>query len=134
MTETAARAEQIVTSGYSGPLYTWEVPGKPLSVSLPLSLMDSVEQETVQSFRSLSSRGSEMGGDLFGTVAPGKPAVVTISSFEPVPCEYSLGPLYHLSETDLVQLDRIVSRARATGMSPVGFFRSHTRKGLSIDA
>jgi len=77
MIETAARAEQLVTSGYPGPYYTWEVPGKPVSVAIPLALMDRLEQETVSSFRSLSSRGSEIGGLLFGTTAPGKPALVT---------------------------------------------------------
>ncbi len=133
MIETAARAEQLHTSGFPGPYFTWEVPGKPVSVAIPLALMDLLEQETVQSFRSLSSLGSEIGGVLFGTAAPGKTTLVTISSYEQVTCDYSLGPLYHLSENDLGQLDRAISRAKASGMVPVGFFRSHTRKGLGLD-
>src|SRR5689334_8638909 len=86
-------------------LYTWEVPGKPVSAAIPLALIDQMDREAVENFRSLSSRGSEIGGLLFGTVSAGSPTRVTVTSYIPVVCDYGLGPLYRLSETDLVRLD-----------------------------
>src|SRR6185503_5958524 len=134
MPETAVRAKQLDASIFAGPCYTWEVSGKPVTIQIPLSLVDQLERETVTSFRSLSSRGSEIGGVLFGEVSPGKPLCLNIRSYEPVSCDYSLGPLYHLSEKDLDRVDRAIAECRESGLVPAGFFRSHTRKGLALDA
>src|SRR5688572_23075947 len=118
MTETAARAERFETPIFAAPFFTWEVAGKPVNVAMPHAMIDQMEQEAVSSFRSLSSRGSEIGGVLFGSVVQGAPSVVTVTSYEPVSCEYSLGPLYRLSQADLAQVDRAITHARASGLIP----------------
>jgi protein TonB len=103
-----------------------------LSVSLPYPLVDQLEREAVESFRSISSRGSEIGGLLFGTVEAGSPLLVRVESCEAVDCDYSGGPLYHLTDAELARLDRAIEQRLAAGIRAVGFYRSHTRKGLAL--
>jgi protein TonB len=134
MTDSTARAERFEPDAPVPPSYTWTVPQKPVAVRMPLALIEKLERQAVESYRSLTSKGSEIGGLLFGSVTAGNPALVQIDSFEMVPCEYASGPLYHLSEAELVRLDRTLDERRKAGIRPVGFFRSQTRKGLSLDA
>ena len=74
MTESTARAERFDLQPAPSPLYLWEVPQKPVSVRIPFSLIDRLEREAVESFRSLTSRGSEIGGLLVGRRLAGKSA------------------------------------------------------------
>jgi TonB family protein len=135
MIESTARAERLDLPVSEPAYYTWEVAQKPVVVRLPLALIDRLESEAVETFRSLSSRGSEVGGLLLGTVTPGSPALVTVADFELVPCDYSRGPLYRLSDADLSRFEQAIEK-RSAGFGPrvVGYFRSHTRKGLLLDA
>ena len=133
MTESTARAERFSIPIASEPAYTWTVPQKPISVCFPLDIIDRLEHEAVESFRSLSSRGSEIGGVLFGTVEPGSPALITVVSYDPVVCDYSRGPLYRLSDIDLLRFSKVMESGSRNGLEAVGFYRSHTRKGLSMD-
>jgi protein TonB len=135
MTESTVRAERFEPQSSATPSYTWAVPQKPLSVRFPFPLIDRLEHEAVESFRSLHSRGSEIGGLLLGRVSLKDPAAVSIEDYEPVVCDYSRGPLYRLSDADMGRLERAIEQRRAAGgLAVVGFFRSHTRKGLALDA
>jgi TonB family protein len=125
-------AEPSRASAY--PSFLWEVPGKPVVVRIALDLVDRLETEVVESFRSLTSRGSEIGGLLLGTVHGNNPFEVAIQDYEPVPCDYTRGPLYRLSPADLERFEQLLAQRTGTGMRAAGFFRSHTRKGLSMDA
>jgi protein TonB len=135
MPESAVRAERFDSSNASSsPSYVWEVPGKPVAVQIGLELVDRLEHEVVENFRSLNSRGSEIGGVLLGTFQNGNPTRVSIQSYELIACDYSRGPLYRFSEADVERFDRALQQRAAGGQRVVGFFRSHTRKGLSLDA
>lgn len=139
MTESTLRAERFDPQSSAAPSYIWAVPQKPLSVRIPFALIDRLEHEAVESFRSLHSRGSEIGGLLLGYVSPGDPAAVSMEDYELVECDYSRGPLYRLSEADMGRLERAMEQRRGVpsgpgGLAAVGFFRSHTRKGLALDA
>ncbi|HUI82179.1 MAG TPA: TonB family protein [Bryobacteraceae bacterium] len=135
MPESAVRAERFDSSNTtSTPSYLWEVAGKPVSVQIGLDLVDRLEHEVVENFRSLNSRGSEIGGVLLGNVQNGSPLRVSIQSYELIPCDYSRGPLYRFSEADVERFDRAIQQRGASGQRVVGFFRSHTRKGLNLDA
>ncbi len=135
MTESTARAERLDVPSSGGASYIWQVAQKPIVVRLPLALVDRLEQQTVESFRSLTSRGSEIGGLLLGGFAQGNPATVSVEDFELVQCDYSRGPLYRLSDADMSRFDRAIEQhASGAGLRVAGFFRSHTRKGLSLDA
>jgi TonB family protein len=135
MIESTARAERVNLQSYSSPAYTWEAPGKPVCVRIPFTVIDRLEKEVVDNFRSLTSRGSEIGGILLGAAAVGNPTVVSIDDYEVISCDYSRGPLYRLSDADMGRFERsIEQRLSGGGFGVVGFFRSHTRKGLSLDA
>src|ERR1022692_3850710 len=135
MTESTARAERLDLPSSGGAYYIWQVPQKPVAVRLPLALIDRLEQQTVESFRSLTSRGSEIGGLLLGGIGPGNPATVSVEDFELIQCDYSRGPLYRLSDADMSRFERAIEQhASGAGLRVAGFFRSHTRKGLSLDA
>jgi TonB family protein len=135
MTESTARAERLEVPSSGGAYYIWQVPQKPIAVRLPLALIDRLEQQTVESFRSLTSRGSEIGGLLLGGIAPGNPATVSVEDFELIQCDYSRGPLYRLSDADMSRFERAIEQhASGAGLRVAGLFRSHTRKGLSMDA
>lgn len=119
----------------SSPSYLWEIPGKPLVVRISLELVERLEREVVESFRSANARGSEIGGLLLGTVHGNNPSEVSIQDYELVPCDYSRGPLYRLAPPDVERLERAVEQRSANaGMRVAGVFRSHARKGLSLDA
>ena len=134
MIESTARAERVNLQSYSLPAFTWEAPGKPISVRMPFALIDRMEREVVENFRSLTSRGSEIGGILVGSAEPGSPTVVSVDDYEVISCDYSRGPLYRLSDADMGRFERAIEQRSAAGFQVVGFFRSHTRKGLSLDA
>jgi protein TonB len=142
MNESTARAERFGVSSSTAsssstppPSYLWEVPSKPVSVRMNLDTVDRLEREVVESFRSLSSRGSEVGGLLLGNVINGNPARVTIEAYELVPCDYVRGPLFQLAEADTERFQRAIEQRNAAGgLRVVGFLRSHTRKGLGLDA
>src|SRR5450432_4925399 len=125
MTESIARAERFDVQPAPSPLFFWEVPQKPVSVRIPFSLIDRLEREAVESFRSLTSRGSEIGGLLVGDVSPGSPLVVSIEDYELIQCDYSRGPLYRLSDADMGRFEHAMEQHRG-GVGVAGFFRSHT--------
>jgi len=76
-----------------------------------------------------------MGGILLGSVVPGPPASISVEDYETIECDYSRGPLYRLSDADLGRFERAMEeRSKAGKIQVVGFFRSHTRKGLALDA
>jgi len=135
MLDSTARAERIDPSSAEAACYTWEVAQKPVVVRLPFALIDRLESTAVENFRSLSSRGSEIGGILLGSVTPGNPAIVTVADYELIPCDYSRGPLYRLSDADLARFEHAIEKF-SSGIGPraIGYFRSQTRKGLSLDA
>ena len=135
MTESTAHAERFDLQSSAALSYAWAVPQKPVSVRIPFALIDRLEHDVVESFRSLHSRGSEIGGLLLGYVSPGDPAAVSIEEYELVACDYSRGPLYRLSDADMGRFERAIEQPRAAGgLVVAGFFRSHTRKGLALDA
>ncbi|HXS94118.1 MAG TPA: TonB family protein [Candidatus Limnocylindrales bacterium] len=134
MAESTARAEVLTPQQSNASYYLWEVPQKPVTVRISLNVIDRLEKEVVESFRSLTSRGSEIGGILLGTVQPGNPLAIAVEDYETIPCDYSRGPLYRLGDSDMSRFERAIQQRESGGSTVVlGFFRSHTRKGLSLD-
>ncbi len=134
MIESTARVERSQAESPSRPGYVWEVPQKPVSVYLPFEMIDRLENLVVENFRSLTSRGSEIGGLLIGRSGQANPLVVLVENFELISCDYSRGPLYRLSESDMARFERVIEQySSGPGPRVVGYFRSHTRKGLALD-
>jgi TonB family protein len=135
MPESTARAERFETQSPARPFYVWEVLQKPVSVRICLDVVERLEHDVTASFRSVSNRGSEIGGLLLGRVVPGPRPTISVEDYEPVACDYSRGPLYRLSENDRANLDDAVRRRTGADreLAVVGVFRSNTRKELSAD-
>ena len=134
MNESTARAELFDLQTSPSSFFLWEVPQKPVAVRIPYPLIDRLERDAVESFRSVTSKGSEVGGILIGSVAPGNPLVLSVADYRLIDCEYTRGPLYRLSDADLLHFQRAVEQGLASGAGIAGFFRTHTRKGISLDA
>src|SRR5215471_12073513 len=133
MNESTARAERYDLQTSPSSFFLWEVPQKPVAVRIPYELIDRLEREAVESFRSVTSKGSEIGGLLIGGVTAGSPLLVSIDDYQLIECEYSRGPLYRLNQADLTKFQRAIEQRIAAGAGIAGFFRTHTRKGISLD-
>jgi TonB family protein len=129
----SAFSPQLSSAWSACPSYLWEVPGKPVIVRVAFEMVDRLEREVAESIRSLEMRGSEIGGLLLGAVQRSRPFEVSIQSYEVVPSEYMRGPLYQLSPRDLERFEDVLEQRVGAGLQIVGFFRSHTRKGLGLD-
>jgi len=115
--------------------YVWQVPGKPVAVHVHLDVVDRLGAEVLRGFGAVPKRGAEVGGILLGSIEPGEVTIVRVEDFEGVPCTYSRGPSYLFSGEERVAFEEALARwpgdlfAAAT---PVGYFRSHTRDGMSL--
>jgi len=93
-----------------------------------------MESEVIENFRSLTSRGSEIGGVLLGSVIPGSPLIVVVQDYETIRV---ITPVAAVSVVGCRSgtLRTAIEQHSGTGNVPVaGFFRAHSRKGLSLDA
>jgi hypothetical protein len=114
--------------------YVWAVPGKPVVVHLHLSVIDRMSAEVMRGFGAVPKRGAEVGGVLLGTIEDGPQPVIKVEDFEIVACDYRRGPSYLLSADDGIAFDDACKNLQPDPSRPtyaVGFFRSHTREGLS---
>jgi hypothetical protein len=115
--------------------YVWELPGKPVVVHLHLSVIDRMSAEIMRGFGAVPKRGAEVGGVLLGTIEQGVPTIVKVEDFEPVACDYKRGPSYLFTADDGAAFDDTCARSQPDPSRPtyaVGYFRSHTRDGLSL--
>jgi hypothetical protein len=114
--------------------YQWQVPGKIVSVSLSLVLVDRLGLEIQEGSCSSPQRGPELGGLLLGRPKRNSgTTVVEIEDFQSVRCEHAVGPSYLLSPTDRQGLKDQIRHYKATrGLSIVGFYRSNTRKEFAL--
>lgn len=124
------------TQGVPG-YFVWQVPGKPVVVHLRLEVVDRVSAEIMRGFGAVPKRGAEVGGILTGVIEPGNVSTVRIEDFEPVPCKYVRGPSYLLTEEERTLFDEVCERrspANPGQTYAVGYYRSHTRDGLKLEA
>lgn len=116
----------------------WQLPGKPVVVHLHLDVIDRLSSEVMRGFGAVPKRGAEVGGVLLGTIAPlenGSATIVRVEDFEPVACDYRRGPSYLFTGDDGAAFDEACARWQPDPSRPahaVGYFRSHTRDGLSL--
>jgi hypothetical protein len=113
--------------------YLWNPKESPISVRLGAELIGRLEKESLDIFRAITNRGSEIGGLLLGRVAPGRPSIVIVEDFEPIACGYTLGPTFLLSGDEQQRMrEAIAQRKPGDDLQVVGFFRSNTRPVLSM--
>src|SRR5712691_9917270 len=115
--------------------YVWQISGKPVEVHLHLDVLDRLASEIMRGFGAVPKRGAEVGGLLLGTIQPGSPSIVRIEDYEPVPCHYRRGPSYLFTEDDSAAFEKAFERTKpdpSRATYGVGYFRGHTREGLSL--
>lgn len=112
--------------------WEWKHPALPVSVCLPLELVDRLNAVILRGFGAVPKRGAEVGGILVGRKRPSDGAFL-LDDFIEVPCEYAYGPSYLLSTADLQRFQEVFEQAATSPSSrPLGFFRSHTRDGFQL--
>jgi hypothetical protein len=127
--ETNARTEDTPS------LYSWQVPGKPISVHLSHQVIDRILLEAVRGLGSIPRRGAEIGGLLLGTAQRGEKLVVKIEDHCPVPCQHSFGPSYVLTEEEKRAFEAALESwqpSPSRALYAVGYYRSHTRENLGM--
>jgi protein TonB len=131
-TASAGPVESAVNSPTQ--YYLWEFPQKPVCVRLSLDVVESIERDVLESFRAITARGSEVGGLLLGRSETGSTLRTVVDGYELFACDYTRGPLYLLSDEEKARLEESIERKTA-GLAGqvVGFFRSNTRKDLTLD-
>jgi hypothetical protein len=109
----------------------WEVPGKPLALSVSRAVTRAILSQNRR-----GGRAPEVGGILLGTVEGEDALTVRIEDCVALPCEHLFGPAYSLSETDKQSYRRTLAQYKRGrgGFHPVGFYRTHMRRGLSLDS
>lgn len=116
--------------------YVWNTPESLLTVYLDFQVIDQLGVDVMRGFGAVRRRGTEVGGILLGTIDTDRNAV-HVQRYEPIPCEYSQGPSYLLSEHDEQGFRETVHQwAPQSGrdLRAVGYYRSHTRDEFSLDA
>src|SRR5579862_5297913 len=115
--------------------YVWQPPGSAVAVHLHFAVVDRILSDVMRGFAAIPKRGAEVGGILIGAIEPGEQTIVRIDDFEPVKSKYKHGPSYLLDEEDrerFAQARRRWSAEESPARYAVGFYRSHTRDGLSL--
>lgn len=98
-------------------------------IHLRLDVVDRMAAEIMRGFGAVPKRGAEVGGILTGAIQPGPVSTVQIEDFEPIPCTYTRGPSFLLTESERIVFGEACRRRSA---EIVGYYRSHTRDGLAL--
>ena len=112
--------------------YTWRPQNGSYSVRLHANAINRINIEVMRGFAVTRRRGTEPGGLLLGRFDTENETVVTVDDVEVVSCEYSQGPSYILSATDLAAFRQALESYGSGEKSVVGYWRGHTRDGLSL--
>lgn len=107
--------------------------GESISIELNPDLVERLERDVIASFKSITKRGSEVGGILLGQIGTNS-REVRIEDYELIECGYTRGPLYLFSDAEKQRLNAAIRHWKGNEhLTPVGFFRSNTRKDLVLD-
>jgi hypothetical protein len=121
--------------------YHWRETDKGIRIYVHSGMIDRLQADVLRGAEAGPDGAREVGGILLGTAYEdrGTPIVI-IDDFVPVPCSYSGGPLYLLSDADTPGLEAVLLRAALAGCespdapSILGYYRSHMRDGLSLSS
>jgi len=131
-----AQGEQPGISTSAPGMFIWEVPGKPVVVHFPLNVIERLSAEIMRNYGANPKRSPEVGGVLYGTVirlessdptAEAAPTIVRVDDFQAIACDYRRGPSYVFTDEDSGPFEAAAARA-----DRIGYFRSHTREGLTL--
>ena len=113
----------------------WAVSGKPMAVYLSRAASGAILLEGRRGL--IPRRRAEVGGILLGRVSVEDTITIRVEACLQIPCEHLFGPSYTLSESEKQALRHAVIRhgvGPETDIRVVGFYRTHTRRGLALDS
>jgi hypothetical protein len=93
------------------------------------ALLEEVRRLAVAGLVAFGHGGLEVGGVLYGLREGNR---LTIQAFAECPCEHSTGPAFVLSAADQQALAQLIRPP--AGLQTLGWYRTHTRRGLDLDA
>src|ERR1700722_8163886 len=107
---------------------SWEA-ADGLAIEYSPAVVEEVRRLAVDGFMAFGHGGLEVGGVLYGAREGHRVSVLASAE---LPCEHAFGPGFLLSENDRQALTRLLEPP--AGLQTVGWYRTHTRKGLDLDA
>jgi len=114
---------------------TWSAPEIPLTVEYGLDAMEEIRASACDGLQQLAHGGLEVGGVLFGSRNGN---TVRILKWRPIACEHTEGPTLRLSARDRIGLARQIEVAKSdpelAGLQPLGWFLSHCRSDIFLNA
>jgi proteasome lid subunit RPN8/RPN11 len=119
------------STAFDTELELWEVDGV-ARIEYSRAVMEQLRIDAVDGFHRLAHGGVEIGGVLFG-VREG--SAVKVLAHRALECEHEFGPSFTLSENDRRALEGLLAlpaSAELSGMEPVGWYHSHTRKEILL--
>ena len=112
----------------------WSATESPLVIDYSLAVIDEIKRQVAEGFQMLTRGGIEVGGVLYGT-REGR--TVRIEATRPIACEHPRGPTFLLSDNDRAALNAQLRREQQDpllqGLTPVGWFLSHTRSEITLN-
>jgi hypothetical protein len=113
---------------------SWEAIDAPVRVECSALALDQIASAARDGFRQFRHGGMEVGGILIGSRQDN---VIRIVDTRPVSIEYGRGPYFLLTDADndsLHELLETVNReVRHKRLQVVGYYESHTRRGVSLE-
>jgi len=112
---------------------SWSAAETPLSISYSGVVIEEIRSLVAEGFQKFARGGMEVGGVLYGNREGN---TIRILATQEIQCEHALGPSFALSEKDhaafALQKSLDAQDSRLEGMTPVGWFLSHTRSDVML--
>lgn len=111
----------------------WTAPECPFRVTILADILNELRILAVEAFYSVPRGGVEIGGVLFGRRDG---TSIHIQAHRQIRCEYSTGPSFTLSVKDQLGLSGLLDLAPSdpdlAGLTPLGWYHSHTRSEILL--
>lgn len=129
-----AQASALIPDEPPREIETWRPENGGAPIRYSTAVFEEIRLEAVDKFMSIPRGGVEIGGVLFGEADDA--GVLTVIARRQLTLEYLTGPSFHLSagdeETLRAMLEQAGSDASLAGLTPVGWYHSHTRSDLLL--
>jgi len=113
--------------------FEWRAPDGSVSIWIAYGVLEEILERHGRAWP--GRRRPEVGGMLLGTVDEQDGIRIRIDGAADVPCRYFFGPTYSLGHADWLRFGAAIEdRNRSGGQRALGFYRTHARKGLGLDA